>query len=455
MERRLRNNDDDREKTAQDLAFEKEYVLVEKRAVVVNAFADELAASPQVHKQGQYGALVRRTTTQGVPTSTTGAQPSSPSLAMQTTTGRRLDGMHNRQTSFERRYAPSPSSATNMLSKALNAANARLYGFLGGSPPIGTGPSPPRSYGAFPSYPSTALGLTITDGKDQIGVVDEDARVLRTVEEAATRSDTVYSFAEVKYRQLLPATPSADDGPGIRQIGAVEKQMQGSADDSEDLTQVAVVAVSEEALVLFVKALAILAKCIDLAGSWWSSQHRGDAGSEAHSPGRSSSAEISKRMNNVVQWARNRFNECLEKSEIVGRRLVDAQKKLPPDHPGHPDNHTGTDAASGSANSIGTSAEQIQLTSGVTAEKLMYERAVEMSRQAAVNELIDEDPKGCEISYRTAIILFEAVLEGDDEPLMPRPSTNKDKSAEDAIVGMEGEDRRTVLKRMSYIPVCV
>jgi len=452
-ERRHDVNDEERERTAQDLAFEKEYVLVEKRAVVVNAFADELAASPHVHK---HGAMVRRTTTQGLPTSTTGAQPASPSNALQAATGRRLDVLHNRQTSFERRYAPNPSSATNMLSKALNAANARLYGFLGGSPPVGAGPSPPRGYTAFPSYPSPPLGLAITDGKDHNGAIDEDARMLRTVEEAATRSDTVYSFAEVKYRQLLPATPASEDGPGIRQIGAVEKPMHGSAEEDQDLTQVAVVAVSEEALVLFVKALAILAKCIDLAGYWWSSQRRSEGVSATPPSPRSNTntAEVSKRMNNVVQWARTRFNECLEKSEIVGRRLIEAQRKLPSDHPGHPDNHTGSSAASGSATSIGTSAEHIQLTSGVTAERLMYERAVEMSRQAAVNELIEEDLKGCEISYRTALILFEAVLEGDDEPLESRPRTNKDKcDEEEAIAGMDGEDRRTVLKCGSDIAI--
>ena len=37
---------DERERAAQDVAFERDYVLVEKRAVEVNAFADEMAANP-------------------------------------------------------------------------------------------------------------------------------------------------------------------------------------------------------------------------------------------------------------------------------------------------------------------------------------------------------------------------------------------------------------------------
>jgi len=438
----------DREKTAQDIAFEKEYVMIEKRAVVVNAFADELAASPQLGKNrfgsGHQGALIRRATTQGAPNATTGAQPASPSSEQQAATGRRLDIAHQRQASYERRYAPNPSSATNMLSKALNMANARLFGVLGGSPPHGPGASPPRGYGAFPSYPSVPVSLAITDGKDIPGALDEDARILRTVEEAATRSDTVYSFAEVKYRQLLPATPSADEGAGIRQISALETPIG----EDQDLTQNAVVAVSEEALVLFVKALAILAKAIDLASYWWSQRAHGEPSpdpSPRSGDNKSNTAEVSKRMNNVVQWARNRFNECLEKSEIVGRRLVEAQKQLPSDDARHGGNEGQSDKGSGST--FTPAGNQIQLMSGVTAEKLMFDRAVEMSRSAAVNELVGQDLKGSEISYRTAIILLEAVLEGDDEPLMPRPSANKNKPDDELVNGMEKEDRKMVVTR--------
>ncbi|TKX26255.1 hypothetical protein C1H76_1608 [Elsinoe australis] len=473
----------DADKTAQDIAFEKEYVLVEKRAVEVNAFADELAASPHLYNRGQAGqhaGISRRSTTQGIPSSAAGTQSPSPSTAMQIAHNRRSDTGHNRQASFERRFAPNPGSATNMLSKALNMANARLFGVLGASPPV-AGMSPPRGYTAFPTYPTPSVGLAITTGKEEPrNVQDEDSRILRIVEEAATRSDTVYSFAEVKYRQLLPATPSADEGPSIRQIGALEKPSAlnssnpGTAsEEDQELTQIAVVAVSEEALVLFVKALSILAKSIDLASYWWSQNRLRPSPSppsrlsslEHESPliGARTNAEVARRMNSVVQWMRNRFNECLEKSEIVGRRLVEAQKHLPSDHPGHPSNHAGLQTSSGSgsttkptklgssgssAGSLGAAAENIQLTSGVTAEKLMFERAVEMSRAAAVNELVGEDLRGCEISYRTAVILLEAVLEGDDEPLLSRGERERKEGdrGDEGVEGLEGEERRAVLQ---------
>lgn len=427
-----------RERTAQDVAFEKEYVMIEKRAVEINAFADELDANRGSPSNNQ-GAMVRRATTQGQPVPVAGVQPSSPSRALTAATRQ----THQRAGSFERRYAPSPQSATNMLTKALNAANVRLFGALGTSPPFGKGTSPPPAYGAYPTYPAPQNALLLTDANESKTPMDEDGKIVRIMEDAAHRSDVIFGFAEVKYRQLLPATPSTADALGIQQIGAADGAMNGSGEEDKDMTTVAIVGVAEEALVLYVKTLAILAKTIDLAGHWWSKQSRAEGTSSDRSS--TPSSEVGKRMNGVVQWARNRFNECLEKSEVVGRRLQLAQKQLPEDHPGHPDNQTSSSRGPGGA-AITASAEQIHITSGVTAEKLMFERAVEMSRAAAVNELVGEAMPDCELSYVTAILLLEAVLESDEEPLMRKPSAKKDQRGDEIVNGMETEDRQTVVK---------
>ncbi|KAF2209913.1 hypothetical protein CERZMDRAFT_4405, partial [Cercospora zeae-maydis SCOH1-5] len=408
------------ERTAHDVAFEKEYVVIEKRAVEVNAFADELDA---VHGSPSHGgAMVRRGTTQGLPSAVPGSAPVSSSRAVQVGTGRNT---HQRGGSFERRLPYSPQSATNMLTKALTAANARLFG-TGTSPPFPT-PSPPRGYGAFPAYPMSAAALTIGDGND-IKPVDEETRLVRTLEEAAHRSDVIYGFAEVKYRQIQPAPPSTQDALGIRQIGALEKIGDDEGED-KDMTNIAIVGVAEEALVLYVKALAILTKTIDLAGWWWNKQK--ERGEEIPSDTSGAHGSVARRIFGVVRWSRGRFNECLEKSEIAGRRLQHAQRQLPEDHSGHPNNH---DATTGSA--VAASADQFRITSGVTAERLMFDRAVEMSRAAAVSELVGEELSDCELGYKTAIMLLEAVLETDDDPLMRKPSQKKDKPADEVIHGM-------------------
>ncbi|PPJ59024.1 hypothetical protein CBER1_01651 [Cercospora berteroae] len=418
------------ERTAHDVAFEKEYVVIEKRAVEVNAFADELDA---VHGSPSHqGAMVRRATTQGLPNSLPGTAPINSSRAVQMAPGRNA---HQRGGSFERRLTYSPQSATNMLTKALTAANARLFG-TGTSPPIG-GPSPPRGYSAFPAYPTPAAALAIGDGND-IKPVDEETRLVRTLEEAAHRSDVIYGFAEVKYRQIQPAPPSTQDALGIQQIGALEKTGEADGED-RDMTNIAIVGVAEEALVLYVKALAILTKTIDLAGWWWNKQK--ERGEEVPTDASGAHGSVARRIFGVVRWSRGRFNECLEKSEIAGRRLQQAQRQLPEDHSGHPNNH---DATTGS--SVAASADQFRITSGVTAERLMFDRAVEMSRAAAVSELVGEELSDCELGYKTAIMLLEAVLETEDDPLMRKPGSKKDRPVDEAVNGMETEDRQTVLR---------
>ncbi len=445
-----------RDRAAHDVAFERDYVVVEKRAVEVNAFADELAASPRIHgttqaqQDSNRGAMVRRATTQGAPNSITGAQVT-PSRAMQLASGKRPD--HHRQNSYERRLQNIPS-ATSAISKAINMASGRLFG-MGFSPPLGIGrggPSPP-SYNPFPAYPTSQGGpLMISDGSRSAAPLDEDSRAVHIIEESATRSDVVYGFAEVKYKQLIPLEPSMDRGLGLRQAG-IPGGSEGENSTSEDdsLTVDAIVTLSEEALVLYVKALSLLARAMDIAGAWWAQKNRGEIVDESTSPrthsNTANAVAIGNRVNNVVQWVRDRFNQVLVKAEVVRLKLIDAQKQLPTDHPSHPSNHP---PASGSAN-MGTSADNVIVTSGVTAETLMYDRALEMSKSAAVSELVGDDLWGCEMNYVTAIMLLEAVLEDDDEPSLKKATTDKDakgsSTEEGAVNGVEAEDRKVVLKR--------
>lgn len=441
------------ERAAQDVAFERDYVLVEKRAVEVNAFADQLATEhggmARTPQDGQRGAMVRRATTQGSPTSVTGAQVA-PSRALQIVSGKRPDHLHHRQNSYERRIKDS-TSATSAISKAINMASGRLLN-MGFSPPLGfgrSGQSPP-SYNPFPAYPTNQGSmLLIGDGTKGSLPLDEDSKAILIVEESATRSDVVYGFAEVKYKQLIPVAPSMDHGLGLRQVG-ISEGGGGSASGTEDegLTAGAVVTLSEEALVLYVKALSLLARSMDIAGAWWARKSRGVIVDESASPKAQTNTAVGNRVNNVVQWVRSRFNEVLGKAEFVRLKLIEAQQQLPPDHPSHPSNHP---AVSRSVPAMGTSADNVVVSVGVTAEKLMYDRALEMSRSAAVNELVGEDLPGCEIAYVTAIRMLEAVLEDNEESGQKISSHESNESrSTDANTSpgdpVEAEDRKVVLK---------
>lgn len=444
---------EERDRAAQEVAFERDYVVVEKRAVEVNAFADELAHSPHLQgglsRPGQTGAGSRRATTQGLPT----VSPSSPrgnaAKAMQVVGRSRADSTHQRQLSYERRYGQSPTSATSAISKALNMASGRLFG-MGFSPPLGItkgGRSPPLAYNPFPAYPPPNASLLITgDGAKPNPNVDEDCKAVQEIEECATRSDVVFGFAEVKYKQLVPLAPSAPTDPSARPLDTANGPDSVNSDDG--LTVDAIVTLSEEALVLYVKALSLLAKSMDIAGAWWSRKNREEAYGE--SPTKDNmSAFAGTRINYVVQWVRSRFNEVIEKAEFVRLKLVEAQRRLPLDHPSHPDNHSiGSTAGS-------TSTADVVVSPGVTAERLMYDRALEMSRAAAINELTGEDLANCEITYVTAIRMLEAVLENDGSRSTPGSSSERQGSSHpgdrDILDDLQVEDRQVVVKRKSNL----
>lgn len=77
----------------------------------------------------------------------------------------------------------------------------------------------------------------------------------------------------------------------------------------------------------------------------------------------------------------------------------------------------------------------------------MYDRALEMSRTAAINELTSEDLAGCEIAYVTAIRMLEAVLE--DDGLRQSTGSASQRSESSPLDSLQGEDRQVVVKMVS------
>ncbi|CAH0022923.1 unnamed protein product [Clonostachys rhizophaga] len=400
------------EKAAQDVMFERDYVVVEKRHIEVNALADELAENEKLGHRGQSlpktGQIVRRATQQGAPTSTTGAIPTPSSRTALISQGH---ASHDRRSSYDKSLSASPGSASSAISKAIQDASLRLFGFK--VPPLrtGKGQSPPL-YHPFPAYPTPTYAGLLGDGKGT-QVADEDMGAAQTIEELATRSDCVYGFAEVKYKQLVPMAPSAEHGLG----GADPNQIHTEEDG---LTVEAIVSLSEEALVLYVKSLTLLARAMDIASVWWSNRTRSEPSTGVSA---AVSQNVVQRINSVVQWVRSRFNEVLEKSEVVRLKLTEAQKQVPEDHPSHPSNQ---ESSSISSSAGGSGVKQVFLTPGISAEKLMFERALEMSRAAAIDEVTNENLPGCELSYITAIRMLEAVLDGDENVPQKALESGKD-----------------------------
>lgn len=377
--RELRNSDED-------------YVIVDKHQVQVNAFADELATA----RRGgvtppSANALVRRLSSGGSQRSSPRQASGRPGEYVQAP-GRPSEYVHP-MGSYERKYGSSPgASAKSALAKALEIANMRLFG-MGLSPP---NHSPPNMASPFPPYPGPGSLVVAGNGGN---LIEEDAIALHTIEDSASRSDVVYNFAEVKYAQLMPSTVPQPQGLGLLATGGVQLE---PSENSFELTPDATVLAAEECMVLFVKVLSLLSNATDVAHVWWA------ATNQHGKPVSAARTAASTRMNSVVQWIRERYNEVLEKAQIVQEKIIEAQKDLPLGHPSHPSNYN-SDVAHGSTDS------NFMLTTGVTAEKLMYDRALEMSTAAVVNELVADDLPGCEVAYVTSLRLLEAMLEQRDD----------------------------------------
>ena len=375
----------EREQSDQDKDIMQEYVVIEKRSVEVNKFADELAASPRV------GAPPSPSTTNAtVVRRSSGQAPSRPSTADRP--------VSQPARGSERVYGASPgSAAASAIARALNLAPFRIWASHRYSPP------PQITYPAYPAlqpYPSNAV--IVTGGKALTTLTEEDQAVVNALESCANKGDVVYHFAAVKYTQIIPMPTSPSQGPSM-----LPNPQTATGDNIDfDLPPEAVVMLSEQALVLYVKCVSLLNKAMQIAGKWWIKLSQDPHASYS----RGLAAE---KINGAVQWVRRRFNEAMEKAEQVRLKLKEAQSQLPPSHPSHPSNHTFNVEID---NRAGMVVEQdVFISPGVTAERLMFDRAIEMSRGAAVNELVGEDLEGCQMSYITALKLVEAVLETDDD----------------------------------------
>ena len=195
-------------------SLEVDYVLVEsRRAVEVNALADELAYYPHRYatdKQSRHDARIKRGTSHA--TGNTGTSPVTPMHQPQNSRGA-LTEQRQRSVStpvyshasgspspsppggqgyipLERRFGTSPSGA---LAKAISIASMKLFG--------STTPSPPY----IQSYPAER-GTMVKAG----GLEEESA--VREIEDIALRSNVVYQFAEMKLLQIMPTTSSSSTG---------------------------------------------------------------------------------------------------------------------------------------------------------------------------------------------------------------------------------------------------
>lgn len=415
-----------------DIILERDYVVVEKRAVEVNAIADELA------RVGT-GALAITPSRRRL-----SASGERESYLQRRNSQRSNSSESQRRPSFGERRISISISPTNALGKAISLASNRLFGNNVVPNPI------PEEYASDaegknsfstvvtnPNFANNLLlnkfnlptsGTVVAASSSPQEALSEDEKVLNQLESIATKSHAINLFADVKFSQLIPSPPSID--------GAEEDFFR----HNDKLPPKMVKNISEEGVVLYVKTLSLLAKGMVIASNWWFVHYDKDETTGEQHLVKSLNLQVSNRINELVQWIREKFNECLEKADFIKLRLEEANMNI-----SKTDDINSMNSPSFTDNSGITSSADTGLDSSrVVAEKLIFDRALEISRNAAVNELVKEDLKGCELAYSTAIWMLEALLDEDstdDEKL-----DYEDKAMVEKFIVSIG-NRLSVLKR--------
>ncbi|VEU23457.1 DEKNAAC104702 [Brettanomyces naardenensis] len=370
-----------------EVVYEKDYVVVEKRTVEVNALADEL------DKAGSGAVAISPRNDRYIPS---GRRYSSSSRSSS-------NASSHRRPSFTDRKTPISISPTNALSRALGYTSSRLFGseqrtFRRLSQDSKVEPEKPSSPSSAAKFFEDKILDPISSGSGGASPTSkgplrplsnsagnlEDTEVISQLETLGTMAHAVSLFAEVKFSQLIPMPPSSHSLEALSSKG-VDEQL-------DSLPPIMVKSISEEGVALYVKTLSLLTQAMSVASEWW---HQNAFKSTA-----------SPRLNELVQWIRLRFNESLEKAEFLRLKLAEASEKSP-DFEG--------------------------IRDAAVAEKMIFDRALEMSRSAAMKELKNEDLVGCELSYSTAIWMLEALLYNEEAV-----------GASKSLEKLDTEDRKTV-----------
>ncbi|SCU87735.1 LAMI_0D07272g1_1 [Lachancea mirantina] len=440
--------------THSDVSIEREYVMVEKKSVEVNALADEFvnygmalqerkspslsqplsqATQPRQQSQAQQRQQHFQSTSQHEQPKHVHAPMQQQPISMLHRNSRNSSSsggsVTRRPSLIERRLSISSLSPSSALTRALGVASTRLFGHQQASvssSPNSNANQPILDQQVFQELTENVLlRAGHQDTSSKFNGPYDDVTVIPVLETLAAKAFVVYSYAEIKFSQILPLPTLNANGSFRKRLSnescAIEEEDHHEVDSmigniaetarsrassnvsrmgwgSNDLPVWELRRLCTEAIVLYMKSLATLAKAINITSIWWyQSQER----------------NCSMKLNVLVQWIRDKFNECLEKAETLKLKL-ETKSSLPQD---------------GEATIKGSSSHEIQdnidnvldsdefQNEPVFLEKLIYDRALEISKAAAKLEIQGDSLNSCELAYATSLWMLETVLDNaaDDE----------------------------------------
>ncbi|KAJ2762756.1 Serine/threonine-protein kinase [Coemansia sp. BCRC 34490] len=382
---------------------EREYVVIEKRAVEMNVLADELDSSPH-------------TPTVFYPPRP-GAIQQAPGVARQMSALARA--VHE---AVSAQYNISTEAATGPLNSKLAATEAAAYNPVddpssstprrGGGPSSSSGKKRSGSQsgaGDGGMFNPLDAGLAETfESRHSQGTSQEDPTI-RRMEGLAYKAAAMSFLADMKWR-LLPSsiTGRGNSGPARSREDVLTDPESGFLNPSDISI--------EEAFALYLRALALLHHATIEASRYWRSIHGSAGGADTTTSGSRkqttsqalSSPEsgslppsaglvtVSVAFNNAVQWVRNKFNECLERAEML--------KQL-------------------------ANGNELDNVAQVPVVQVLYEQALALSKAAAIRELKWIEPLDCDRAYQLAIWMLSAILETADTNATRRRNAQRGSSS--------------------------
>ncbi|KAK5778389.1 hypothetical protein RI543_004051 [Arxiozyma heterogenica] len=367
-----------------DLMFEKDYVVVEKNTIEVNKLADELAELDI--KNGDHNRITPR------------------DIKDNNNNNNNNNKVRSRRSSFNERLGSiNILNPSNALSKALGIASTRIFGnkqCFHKRPPL----NPPNvdvsifNEELFKNIEDNIL-LNVKDennnngnnnGHNEIENYSHNV-IVNKLEKLSAKAFVVYTYAEVKFEQLIPlylnsSSKRFNTGNILMNSEDNELHQEYQNEYSNNNNNHAyernyshlmdnIILTSEsrilckEAITLYVKVLELLSKSMEITSKWWYE---------------SNESFCSLKLNLLVQWIRDKFNECLEKAELLRTKLCESLSK---------ENLT------------------IDDIEDVYVEKLLYDRALEISKNATTMELNGKILNCCQLSYATSLWMLQTILE--------------------------------------------
>lgn len=426
-----------------DLMLEKEYVVVEKKTVEVNALADEFAQAgpgPAILQQNRQSTSPSQRQTQYSDTQSSlvaGSHPGAQTQQQQQpiTAGRTTrpsnssGGSGSRRPSLvDRRLSLNSLNPSNALSRALGIASTRLFGATPPTQPQQQQSSNPSS----PNYRSCLLHpkifqdlteniiLRVEHLQGQLPRKMDGNSVVLWLETLSAKAFVVFSFAEVKFSQIVPLPRTSKDLQKRLSNSSCAIEEEDEDDYSDFLTRQALrnrssSAVSSvlndlpanemrqlctEAIILYMKSLSILAKAMQITSNWWYE---------------SQDKVYSLRLNLLVQWIRERFNESLEKADFLRLKINELKTTTASDRTlTKQEGSKVMGGESGGSQQLEQESPQEGDNSSeepVYLEKMLYDRALEISKAAARLEIQGEHLNNCELAYATSLWMLKTLLD--------------------------------------------